>query len=163
MADQRGINSMVDVARVALGLSLAAACRLDEALAPLQQGATTMAARGQPPELANALLCLARVLGAAGDTAGMAATLAKARSALASCPDPGMVGDSLATLELPHPARPGFRERHRQRAVRLVQHRPHPRPVDLLEAGGVLPGRRHRAGPFPEHPGTRSHLGELAL
>ena len=92
MADQRGINSMVGVARVALGLSLAAACRLDEALAPLQQGATTMAARGQPPELANALLCLARVLGSAGDTAGMAATLAKARSALASCPGPGNGG-----------------------------------------------------------------------
>ena len=105
MADQRGINSMVGVARVALGASLAADGRLDEALASLRQGVTTMAARGQAPELANALLCLARVLGTAGDTAGMTATLAKVRSALVSCPDPGTVGDSLAAIVLRHPAR----------------------------------------------------------
>ncbi len=105
MADQHRINGLVGIARVALGVSLAAGGRPGDALAPLQHGITTMEYRGQPPELANALLLLARVLKTVGDSEMLTLTIKQARSIIDSCPDPGAVGDRLAVLERHRPAR----------------------------------------------------------
>ena len=104
MADERGINSLTGVARVALGVSLAADGRPAEALTPLQQGVTAMAARGQPPELAGAMICLER---SPSDRRHrrLALTIKQARSMIDFCPDPGAVGDRLAALEQRRPRR----------------------------------------------------------
>ena len=58
---------------------------------------------GQPIQVAHAVLGRARVLGVLNRQRAAAAAIADARSVLEYCPDPGILTESLLTLERPAP------------------------------------------------------------
>src|SRR5262249_54837797 len=86
---------------VALGASLAARGKLDEALTQLERGAAGLRSRGHPIPLADALIRQAAVLQALDRPEVARAVIAEARAVVDSCPDPGILTERLAALERP--------------------------------------------------------------
>ena len=90
---------------LALGASLAARGRPEEALPLIEHGVAMARSFGQPLQVAHALLGQARVLRALGEHMAATTAVADANSVLEQCPDPGILAESLSTLERPAPNR----------------------------------------------------------
>ena len=105
---EHGTEELTGVVPVALGVSLAARGRPQEALPLIEHGiGVLLRARGEPTGVANALLHQAQVLRALGERERSDAALAEARVILGSCPDPGMLAARLKALDRPPRARAG--------------------------------------------------------
>ena len=85
--------------QVALGMSLLARGRPDEALPLLERGIAVLRSWGQPIDHANALICHASALRAVGERRAAASAAAEARAIVDSCADPGILLDRVTTLE----------------------------------------------------------------
>ena len=94
VADKPGAG----IAHVALGAALARASELEEAAKLLDRGVANLRARGQPLDIADALLVSAPVHRALGAPAPARAMLEEARKLLANCPDPGVLGARLVEV-----------------------------------------------------------------
>jgi LuxR family transcriptional regulator, maltose regulon positive regulatory protein len=103
---EHGTEKIIGVAPLALGVSLAARGKPEEALPPIERGVALSRTFGQPIQLANALLSQAPVLRALGEHERAADAVAEARSILGSCPDPGILAGRLAALGRPPQIRP---------------------------------------------------------
>lgn len=96
------------VVPLALGLSLAARDRWQEARPLIKRGVAVLRRPGgQPTEAAMALLAYASALRGVDDRQESLAVIAEARSVLESCPDPGVLTGRLRNLEQVHRARGG--------------------------------------------------------
>ena len=84
---------------LAVGVSLAARGRLEEALPHIDRSVAVLRSWGQPIDLAKALVHQASLLRALGESEHAAQVVTEARSILASCPDPGILTERLAALE----------------------------------------------------------------
>ena len=98
---EHGTEKVIGVAPLALGVSLAARGRPEEALPLIERGVALSRTFGQPIQLANALLSQAPVLRALGEHKRAADAIAEARSVLESCPDPGILAGRLAAVDRP--------------------------------------------------------------
>ncbi len=96
---EHGTEEAVGPVPLALGVSLAARGRPEEALPLIEHGVALARTFGQPIQLAHALLCQARVLGVLGEHKAATAAIADAKSVLEHCPDPGILAEKLSTLE----------------------------------------------------------------
>ena len=103
---EHGTGKVIGVAPLALGVSLAARGRPEQALPLIERGVALSRTFGQPIQLANALLSQAPVLRALGEHTRAADAIAEARSILGSCPDPGILAGRLAALGRPPQIRP---------------------------------------------------------
>ena len=102
---EHGTGKVIGPAPLALGVSLAACGRPEEALPLIERGIAFSRTFGQPIQLANALLSQAPVLLALGEHTRAADAVAEAGSILESCPDPGILAGRLAALDRPPPIR----------------------------------------------------------
>jgi len=110
------------VVSLALGVSLAARGRPEEAERLIGCGVAFVRSRGQPTEVAMALLHHGPVLRALGERERSQAAITKARAVIGSCPDPGILTGRLKACE-PSP-RPGIRsadEKLTGRELRVLQ------------------------------------------
>ena len=98
---EHGTEEAVGPVPLALGVSLAVHGRPEEALPLIGHGVALARTFGQPVQLAYALLCEARVLRAVGEHQAATVAIADARSVLDHCPDPGILAETLSTLERP--------------------------------------------------------------
>ena len=98
---EHGTGKVIGVAPLALGVSLAARGRPEEALPLIERGVAFSRTFGQPLQLANALLSQAPALRALGEHTRAADAVAETRSILKSCPDPGILARRLAALGRP--------------------------------------------------------------
>ena len=88
---EHGTEKASGVVPLALGASLAARGRPEQAQPLIAYGAAFLRSRGQPAELAMALLHQASVLQALGNRERSRAVMTEARSIIGSCPDPGIL------------------------------------------------------------------------
>jgi len=88
---EHGTEQANGVVPLALGVSLAARGRPEEAQQLIECGAAFLRFRGQPIEVAMALLHQGSVLHTLGERERSQAVLAEARSLIGSCPDPGIL------------------------------------------------------------------------
>ena len=116
---EHGTEKAAGAVPLALGVSLAARGRPGEALPLIECGAAFLRSRGQPTEVAMALLHQGSVLPALGEPERSRAAITEARSIIGSCPDPGIL------------------------TGRLTACGPSPRP-DTSSGGGSLTRREHR-------------------
>jgi len=98
---ERGIEEVDGEAPLALGVSLAARGRPDDALPLIERAIVVLRSWGQPIDLAKALLRQASVLRILGESDSSDAAVAEARSIVESCPDPGILAERLAALDRP--------------------------------------------------------------
>ncbi len=98
---EHGTEEAVGPVPLALGASLAARGGPEEALPLIEHGVALARTFGQPIQLAHALLGQAPVLRAVGEHKAATAAIADARSVLERCPDPGILAETLSTLERP--------------------------------------------------------------
>jgi LuxR family maltose regulon positive regulatory protein len=104
---EHGTEKASGVVPLALGVSLAARGRPQDALPLMESGAEFLRSRGQPAELAMALLHHGSVLRALGESERSQAAITEARAVIGSCPDPGILTER---LKVPEPSsRPGIR------------------------------------------------------
>ncbi len=94
VADKPGAG----VAHLTLGAALARRNELEEAEKLLARGVANLRARGQPLDIADALLVSAPVRRALEGPAPARETLEEARKLLATCPDPGALSARLAEV-----------------------------------------------------------------
>jgi LuxR family maltose regulon positive regulatory protein len=99
VAREHGLEDVEGEVFVALGASLAAHGRLDEALAALARAVVITRAAGYPRGLADALIRQAAVLQALARHEDVPAVINDARAAVDSCPDPRLLAARLAALE----------------------------------------------------------------
>jgi len=93
---EHGTEKASGVVPLALGASLAARGRPEEAQALIACGAAFLRSRGQPTEVAMALLHQGSVLHALGKRERSQAAITEARSIIESCPDPGILTERLS-------------------------------------------------------------------
>ena len=93
---EHGTEKASGVVPVALGVSLAARGRLEEAQRLIECGAAFLRFRGQPIEVAMALLHQGSVLRALGEPEHSQAAITEAGSIIGSCPDPGILTGRLS-------------------------------------------------------------------
>ena len=98
---EHGTEEAVGTVPLAVGESLAARGRPKEALPLIEHGVALARIFGQPIQVAHALLGQAPVLRAVGEHKAATAAIADARSVLEHCPDPGILAETLSTLERP--------------------------------------------------------------
>jgi LuxR family transcriptional regulator, maltose regulon positive regulatory protein len=99
LAQERGAEMADGTVLVAAGVSLAAHGRPQEAQPLIERGiAVKLRPRGEPTQVANAMLHHAAVLGALGAAERSKAVIAEARSIIESCPDPGNLTGRFAAL-----------------------------------------------------------------
>ena len=101
LVHERGIEEVDGEAPLALGVSLAARGRPDDALPLIERAVAVLRSWGQPIDLAKALLRQASVLRILGERNSSDAAVAEARSIVESCPDPGILAERLAALDRP--------------------------------------------------------------
>ncbi len=102
---EHGTEKASGVVPLALGVSLAARGRPQDALPLMECGAGLLRSRGQPVEVAMALLHQGSVLRALGEPERSQAAITEARAVIGSCPDPGIL---TRRLKVPEPSpRPG--------------------------------------------------------
>ena len=78
--------------------------------------------RGQPTDVANALLRQAQVLRTLGERKRSDAVIAEARSIIRSCPDPGILAERLTALERSPRVRAGSGDQElTQRELRVLR------------------------------------------
>ena len=88
-------ETVAGIAHVALGAALARRSELEEAGNLLDRGLANLRARGQPLDIADALLVAAPVRRALGAPTLAREMLEEARKLLANCPDPGVLAARL--------------------------------------------------------------------
>jgi LuxR family transcriptional regulator, maltose regulon positive regulatory protein len=93
---EHGTEKASGVVPLALGVSLAARGRREEAQPLIERGVGFLRSRGQPTEVAMALLHQGSVLRALGKREGSQAAITGARSLIGSCPDPGILTGRLS-------------------------------------------------------------------
>ena len=98
---EHGTDKLAGMVPLALGVSLAARGRPEEALPLIERGVALARTFGQPIQVAYALLDQAPVLRGLGEHQRAAGAIAEARSVLQSCPDPGILAERLAALDRP--------------------------------------------------------------
>ena len=98
---EHGTEEAVGTVPLAVGTSLAASGRPEEALPLIEHGVALARTFGQPIQVAHALLGQAPVLGALGEHKAATAAIADAKSILEHCPDPGILAETLSNLERP--------------------------------------------------------------
>ena len=103
VADEPGAG----IAHVALGAALARGSEAEEAAELLDRGVSNLRARGQPLDIADALLVSASVRRALEARAPARAMLEEVRKLLASCPDPGVLSTRL--VDVAHTLTPAHR------------------------------------------------------
>jgi len=86
-----GTEKASGVVPLALGVSLAARGRREDAQPLIERGAAFLRSHGQPTEVAMALLHQGSVLRALGKRERAQAAITTARSIIGSCPDPGIL------------------------------------------------------------------------
>ncbi len=96
---EHGTEQAVGMVPLAAGVSLAARGVPEEALPLIEHGVALARTFGQPIQVAHALLGKAPVLRALGEHKAATVAIADARSILDHCPDPGILAESLCTLE----------------------------------------------------------------
>ena len=119
---EHGTEKASGVVPLALGVSLAARGRPQEAEPLIGCGVAFLRSRGQPAEVAMALLHHGPVLRALGERERSQAAITEARAVIGSCPDPGILTGRLKACE-PSP-RPGIRsadEKLTGRELRVLQ------------------------------------------
>ena len=119
---EHGTEKASGVVPLALGVSLAARGRPEEAGRLIGCGAAFLRSGGQPTEVAIALLHQGSVLRALGEREGSQAAITEARAVIGSCPDPGILTGRLKACE-PSP-RPGIRSADEEltgRELRVLQ------------------------------------------
>ena len=99
LACERGIGEMAGLVPLALGVAFSRRGRLEQALPLVDRSVAVLRSRGQPIELAKALLSQAAVLRSLGDRDRSQAALAEARLITESCPDPGILTSKLKAYE----------------------------------------------------------------
>jgi LuxR family maltose regulon positive regulatory protein len=100
----RGIDEVDGEAYLALGASLEAQRRFDEALPILERSLTMLRSQRHPLPLATGLIHYIGVLRATARHEAATEAIAEAKAILASCADPGVLPERLAALE-PQPRR----------------------------------------------------------
>ena len=100
-AREHGTEEAVGTVPLAVGLSLAQRGRPEDALPLIEHGVALARTFGQPVQLAHALLVQAPVLRALGEHKAATTAIDDARSVLEHCPDPGILTETLSTLERP--------------------------------------------------------------
>ena len=120
---EHGTEKAAGAVPLALGVSLAARGRPSEALPLIERGAgLLLRSRGQPTEVAMALLHQGSVLRALGERERSQATLTEARSIIGSCPDPGILTGRLnASGPSPRPGTRSADEKLTRRELRVLQ------------------------------------------
>jgi len=99
VARERGTEELTGAAPLALGVSLAARGRPEEALPLIERAAgVLLRARGQPTDVANALLHQAHVLRTLGQRERAAYAIAEATRLIETCPDPGILPERLKAM-----------------------------------------------------------------
>ena len=93
---EHGTEKASGLVPMALGASLAARGRPEEAQALIACGTAFLRSRGQPTEVAMALLHQGSVLHALGKRERWQAAITEARSIIGSCPDPGILTERLS-------------------------------------------------------------------
>ncbi len=104
---ERGIEETCGEGWLALGVSLAARGKPEEALPPIERATALLRTAGQPTSLAMALLREVPVFRALGQRERAEAAIAEATSVIASCPDPGILAVQLTAAK--RSPRPGVR------------------------------------------------------
>ena len=99
LARERGIKEAAGEIPLALGVSLARRGRMEEALRLIDRGVAILRSRGQPVDLAKALLRQVQVLRVLGERERSQAAIAEARFIIESCPDPGILTGRLKASE----------------------------------------------------------------
>ena len=99
LAREHGIDEVAGEVPLARGVSLAACGKPEEAQPLIERGAAFMRSRGQPNEVAMALLHQGSVLLALGERERSLAVIAEARFILEACPDPGILAGRLKACE----------------------------------------------------------------
>ena len=105
VAREHGLENVRGEVHVAIGVSLAARGRSDEALPYLERGVAVLRSGGQQLDLAMALIRHATVLQATGRRKDAAAAIAVASVTFVSCSDPGILAERLEGLARPPRAR----------------------------------------------------------
>jgi ATP/maltotriose-dependent transcriptional regulator MalT len=122
LARERGIEDAAGEVPLAVGVSLARRGRPEEALPLIDRGVAIMRSRGQPIDLAKALLRQVPVLRALGERERAQAAIAEARSIIGSCPDPGILTGRLQACEpSPRPAVRSADEKLTERELRVLR------------------------------------------
>jgi ATP/maltotriose-dependent transcriptional regulator MalT len=101
LAAEHGLPEAEGEVCIALGVSLQARGKLEEALPVLEQGVAILRSVRHPQNLAHALIRQAAVLRAVDRRETAAEAIAEARAAVDSCPDPRHLDVWLADLERP--------------------------------------------------------------
>ena len=96
LIQEHGTEMANGVVPLALGVSLAARGKLEEARPLIECGVAFLRSRGQPTEVAMALLHQRSVLRALGEPERSQAAITEARSVIGSCPDPGILTGRLS-------------------------------------------------------------------
>ena len=96
---EHGTEHAVGTVAQAMGASLAARGRPDEALPLMERGVELARIFGQPIQVAHALLGQVPVFRALGEHKAATAAIADTSSVLDLCPDPGILAATLPTLE----------------------------------------------------------------
>jgi LuxR family transcriptional regulator, maltose regulon positive regulatory protein len=102
-----GTEKASGVVPLALGVSLAARGRPQDALPLIERGTAFLRSRGQPIPVAMALLHQGPVLRALGEREHAQAAITEAKSLIGSCPDPGILAGRLTAAG--QSSRPGAR------------------------------------------------------
>jgi LuxR family maltose regulon positive regulatory protein len=101
VAREHGLEDVEGEVFIALGASLEARGRPDEALAFFERAVVITRASGHPRGLADALIRQAAVLQVAARHEDATAVIEEARATVESCPDPRLLAERLAALERP--------------------------------------------------------------
>jgi LuxR family transcriptional regulator, maltose regulon positive regulatory protein len=99
VARERGLEEVRGEVHVAIGVSLEAQGRLEDALPHVERGVAVLRSGGQPLDFAMALIRHAILLQAVGRRERAAAVTAEARATVDCCRDAGILGERLEALE----------------------------------------------------------------
>ena len=153
LAEEHGLDDVVGDAWVAVGLSLAAHGRADEALPRLERGLGIARLHGHAHELVHGLIRQATTLRAAGASDAARSAIAEARTIADSCTDIGFLEDRLAALERQPRARPRPREGESMLSEREL--------VVLRMLGGHLSEREIGRELYLSHNTVHSHTKSI--
>ena len=118
---EHGTEKASGVVPLALGASLAARGRPGEAQPLIECGVAFLRSRGQPTEVAMALLHQGSVLRALGERERSQAAITEARSIIGSCPDPGILTGRLAAGPSPRLGIRSADEKLTERELRVLK------------------------------------------
>jgi LuxR family maltose regulon positive regulatory protein len=149
VAREHGLEDVRGEVHVAMGVSLEARGRLDEALPHLERGVAVLRSRSQPLDLAMGLIRHAGVLQSMGQREHAAAAVSEARATVDSCRDPGIMAERLEALGRP----PRVRRRQAELSDREL--------VVLRMLGGPLSERDMGRELYLSHNTIHSHTRSI--